>query len=48
MKKGVTGEDMCVREEETEREREATEIYRIQSTDVPESERAREGEKIGL
>lgn len=32
-KKGVTGEDMCAREEETE----ATEIYRIQSRDVPES-----------
>lgn len=48
MKKGVTGEDMCAREEETEREREAKEIYRIHSTDVPVSERARKSEKIGL
>lgn len=45
---------MCAREEETQREkarekeRETTEIYRIQSTDMPESERARKGEKIGL
>lgn len=46
MKKGVTGEDMCVREQETERE--ATRIYRIQRTDVPESERARKRENIGL
>lgn len=36
MKKGVTGEDMCAREEETERE--ATGIYTIQ-----EYRRAREG-----
>lgn len=50
MKKEVTGGDMCAREEETQREkaRETTEIYRIQSTDMPESERARKGEKIGL
>lgn len=54
MKKEVTGKDMCAREEETQREkarekeRETTEIYRIQSTDMPESERARKGEKIGL
>lgn len=41
---------VCERGRDTEREteREATEIYRIQSTDVPESERARKSEKIGL
>lgn len=52
MKKEVTGGDVCERgrdtERESERERETTEIYRIQSTDMPESERARKGEKIGL
>ena len=39
------------REQEREREREereATEIYTSQSTDVPESERARKSEKLGL
>lgn len=35
-------------ESERERERASTEKYRIQSTDMPESEQARKSEKIGL
>ena len=46
IEKEVTGEDMCAKEKGTERERGTTEIYRIQSTDVPESERASKEEKI--